>query len=281
MLVRLFRRKGLGFTLIELLVVIAIIAVLIGLLLPAIQKVRSAASRSQSLNNLKQIGIAIQAYHDVNNRLPDNGANPNVYPVPAQQWNWAFQILPEIEQGNIYNSVITLVANNASATALPTVAIKTLLDPGRGRLGYSTNGGSSVGNRGFAYNGPYMDYNINTNSFGNQAVAMTMSTITQQAGTSNVVIVGEKSMDPNTYGNTSSSGWDENLYQGGYGGSGRGGTAIYQDTVGVNYGNNWGSPYDGACPFLFCDGSTRMIPYNYAYMANLLAWNNKTVVPMP
>jgi hypothetical protein len=72
-------------------------------------------------------------------------------------------------------------------------------------------------------------------------------------------------MDPNNYGNQQGNNWDETIYTGGYGGTGRSGNGLIQDAAGDNFGNDWGSPFPSGTPFVFCDGHTTTISYSYTY----------------
>jgi len=105
------RSARFGFTLIELLVVIAIIAILVGLLLPAVQKVRESASRMKCTNNLKQIGLALHNYHGSNNMFPPGYVDGNTTPASTPDndvgpsWGWASFLLPFLEQTAVYSQI--------------------------------------------------------------------------------------------------------------------------------------------------------------------------------
>jgi prepilin-type N-terminal cleavage/methylation domain-containing protein/prepilin-type processing-associated H-X9-DG protein len=130
-------RSRRGFTLIELLVVIAIIAILIGLLLPAVQKVREAAARLQSQNNLKQMGLAVHNHHDAIGHYPSGyqststgpGVNPETLDGPPG-WGWGTQLLPYLEQDALFRQLrLDLPAWDTANAALTRAPLKAFQCP--------------------------------------------------------------------------------------------------------------------------------------------------------
>ena len=217
-----------GFTLIELLVVIAIIAILIALLVPAVQKVREAAAITQCRNNLKQMGLAFHNYHDVYKAFPSGGLTWDINSrtfeggVPAvhdsQVWGWGFQILPYIDQTPLWEIPAGSSAGGPQANddAVAAALIPVYFCPlvGRPRLNTSYAQGSPAGGtpvRGLG------DYTANAGSWGTlgdaaasansndgavvgstngsqgatgSGLVRTMLNITD--GTSNTILIGEK-----------------------------------------------------------------------------------------
>jgi prepilin-type processing-associated H-X9-DG protein len=172
------RHSRLGFTLFQLLVVIAIIAILIGLLLPAVQKVREAAARMQSSNNLKQIGLAAFNYYDVNKAFPPG--------CDSQNFSAAAHLLPYLEQDNVFKMIDLKksVDDEANANARK-VVIKTFLAP----MDPVTMGKEDYGPTNYLFNaGSKPDLTDNDGIFYRDS-KITIADITD--GTSNTLFTGE------------------------------------------------------------------------------------------
>ncbi|MFO0965234.1 MAG: DUF1559 domain-containing protein [Gemmataceae bacterium] len=280
------RRRG--FTLIELLVVIAIIAILIALLVPAVQKVREAAARTQCLNNLKQIALAAHSYHDVNKKLPKGISTSN----PSNYICSLGYLLPYLEQTNVYNLFSATLspssgsyntvwwgttAWNAAQAKIPVFVCPS--DDADSRTntfayiyttGYSITGGyfannttpaptnyfgcaGIIGDPGDTYYGPYKGMFYTNNQ-------VKLTTITD--GTSNTLMYGEGC-------------GDQFSIAGGFRASWMGGGVLCTYWGTAPYGTNssnikyttwhqYGSKHTGVVCFAFGDASVRPVSATYA-----------------
>ncbi len=271
------RRRA--FTLIELLVVIAIIAILIALLVPAVQKVREAAARTQCINNLKQCALAFHNHHDAYKILPNGGgqwqderswanAPTNTLPAiaPHQLWGWGYQILAFIDQTPAYfNTTDTTVIQ----TIIPSYSCPSLRPPtlynGTIGLAYMNDFAGCNGTTTIANSPNPTGPNGNGCVTGNPNIVR-LTDITD--GTSNTIMLGEKCL--NLYYIAGGDSGDNTGFQCGYSWDTlRAAVVVPQrnanlGNAGAQVSDYFGSAHPSGMNAAFADGTVHIIPFNVA-----------------
>lgn len=256
------RRTRVAFTLIELLVVVAGVAVLVGLLLPAVQKVRESASRARCANNLKQIGLALHAHRDATGHFPTGGTRwdrPPTYshwgwPVgpPAQNAGWAFQLLPHLEQEALYRREAAVRVTPVPAYFCPSRRAPLLLG-GSGMAGIDYAAATGDGGDANA-TGPY--YGVVVRNPGR----VTAAGVTD--GLSNTLVIGEKRLNPELYAvgdwcddQGFTDGWDNDVVC-------MTSSPVGRDERGRITYYEFGAAHHGGMNAVFADGSVRWLRYD-------------------